>query len=297
MRLFTLAACFITAAVPALAEPVTIETARGPVSIEAAPKTLAVYDLGALDTLTALGVPVAGVPDRILLPYLSDAAKDAKPVGTFFEPDMEKLATLAPDAIVLGGRSAPKFDQVSALAPTLDMTVSPDLLASLNTYLTSYGQLFDKEDKAKELAAALEAKVAEVRSVSTEQGDALVILTNGTKMAAYGNGSRFGWLYDVTGLPEAHEGLKTDSHGNAISYEFIAETDPDWIFVVDRSAAVGQEGTSAAETLNNPLVASTKAAKNDHIIYLNAGNMYLSSGGYSGTMEILGELHDALTKK
>ena len=55
----SLACLLFSAALPALAQPVTIETATGPVELEAAPETVAVYDMAALDTLDALGVPVA----------------------------------------------------------------------------------------------------------------------------------------------------------------------------------------------------------------------------------------------
>lgn len=297
MRLFTFAACLMTMAAPAFAAPVTIETARGPVTLEANPAKVAVYDFAEMDTLGALGVTVAGVPDKVLVPYLKDEAAKAQPVGTLFEPDLEKLSALGPDAIILGGRTAPKYDEVKALAPTLDMTISTDLLKSLHDQLTAYGTLFNKADKAAELTAALDEKVKTVQGLGKDQGKALVLLTNGTKMAAYGLGSRFGWLHTVTGLAEAHPGLKTDTHGNSISYEFIAETDPDWIFVIDRGAAIGADGASASQTLDNPLVAATKAAKNNHIVYLNAADMYLASGGYRSVMEILDELHTALQAK
>lgn len=302
MRLLMLGACLLALAAPALttpalAAPVTVATARGPVTLEAAPAPVAAFDFAAMDTLGALGVPVGGVPDSVLVPYLKPEAAGAKPVGTLFEPDLERLSELHPGVIILGSRAAPKYDALKGLAPVLDMTVSPDVLASLHEQLVAYGTLFGKTDAAAKLAAALDAKVATVQGLGTGKGKALVILTNGTKMAAYGIGSRFGWLHTVTGLSEAHPGLKTDTHGNAISYEFIAEADPDYIFVIDRGAAIGADGASARQTLDNPLVNATTAARKGQIVYLNAADMYLASGGYRATMEILDELHTALDRK
>jgi iron complex transport system substrate-binding protein len=83
-------------------------------------------------------------------------------------------------------------------------------------------------------------------------------------------------------------------HGDAISFEFIAEVDPDWLIVVDRGAATGAEGPSAAETLNNPLVAGTKAAKAGQVVMLNAADLYIAGGGYQALMENLAELLAAL---
>ena len=44
------------------------------------------------------------------------------------------------------------------------------------------------------------------------------------------------------------------NHGQAISFEFIAQTDPDWLFVIDRDAAIGREGTSAQRMLDLSLI-------------------------------------------
>ena len=49
------------------------------------------------------------------------------------------------------------------------------------------------------------------------------------------------------GLTEAAPGLKVDTHGAAISHEFIAEANPDWLFVVDRGVAVGEAGSHGEE--------------------------------------------------
>lgn len=293
---FLLLAAGLLAAGPALAGPVTIDTARGPVSLEAMPQKVAVFDLASLDTLAALGVKPAGAPAGVTLPYLKDDLAEAKPVGTVFEPDLEALSALAPDLTIVGARSAAKYDAVRQVGPAIDMTTGADLMASLEARLAAYGALFGKEAKAQELTAALKAQVAAVQGIGKDRGTALILLTNGPKMSAFGLGSRFGWLHQVTGLAQAHPGLKTDVHGNAVSFEFIAEADPDWIFVVDRGAAIGADGPSAAQTLDNPLVAGTKAAQAGHIVYLNAADMYVGNGGYQATLEILGELAQALER-
>ena len=87
--------------------------------------------------------------------------------------------------------------------------------------------------------------------------------------------------------------LSVASHGDAISFEFIAQTNPDWLFVIDRGAAIGAEGQSAKETLDNPLVAETTAAQKDQIVYLNAGDAYIAGGGYQALMEMLDQVDTA----
>jgi len=292
MKRFALVAALSLAAIPVLADPVEIPTARGPVSLPVAPASVAVFDVAAADTLAALGVTPTGLPEKLYVKYLDP--KGTVPIGTLFEPDLEALSTLAPDLIVVGARSAAQFDAVAQVAPTIDMSIAADVVGDARARLAAYGRLFGKEAKAAELAAALEDRITKVQAAAKGKGDALIVLTNGPKISAYGRGSRFGWLHDTVGLPEAYPALKPEVHGDAISFEFIAEVDPDWLIVVDRGAATGAEGPSAAETLNNPLVAGTKAAKAGHVVMLNAADLYVAGGGYQALMENLGELLAAL---
>ncbi|MCA0270657.1 MAG: siderophore ABC transporter substrate-binding protein [Proteobacteria bacterium] len=294
MKLASFAGALLIAAAPALADPVEIATARGPVPVEANPAKVAVYDIAAIDTLLALGVAPAGVPDELYVPDIEAAAKGTPTIGTLFEPDIEALAGLAPDLVIVGGRTATRFDHVAEVAPAIDMTISPDVVGDARARLLAYGALFDRADKAAELAGALDARIAEVQAAAKDKGNALIVLTNGPKVSAYGRGSRFGWLHDTLGLPEAFPNLIPETHGDAISFEFIAETNPDWLLVIDRGAAVGEEGASAAETLDNPLVAGTKAAKAGQIVYLDAGRLYISGGGYGSLMGTLDEMLAAL---
>ena len=73
-----------------------------------------------------------------------------------------------------------------------------------------------------------------------------------------------------------------------------ADVDPDWIFVVDRSAAIGQEAEAAAVTLDNPLVAGTKAGQNGQIVYLDSAPLYLAGGGVQSLNHTLSEIMTAL---
>lgn len=297
MRHFALS-CGLAAslALPAFAEDVTIATAQGDVTLPAVPQKVAVFDVAAIDSLNALGVTVAGVPDKTFVSFLEQPTKDATKIGTLFEPDLEALAGLAPDLIIVGGRSATQKAAVEQVGTTIDMTISPDLLTDAKARINAYGQLFAKTDEAAALNAALDDKLAALQAAAKDKGKALVILTNGPKMSAFGKGSRFGWIYDATGLPEAVENLKVGGHGDAISHEFIAEANPDWLFVIDRGAAIGAEGQSAEATLKNPLIEGTNAWKNGQVAYLPPANMYISGAGYGSLTQTLDQLTAAVSK-
>ncbi|MGA0613271.1 siderophore ABC transporter substrate-binding protein [Paracoccus sp. KR1-242] len=279
----------------ALAADLSIPTAQGEVTLAAPPEKVAVYDLPALDTLTALGVEAAGVPERLYVARLESVAGKAAPVGTLFEPNLEALAGLAPDLVIVGGRSAAQKAAVEQVAPVIDMTIGEDLLGDARARLEAFGTLFGREQKAAELEAELDRRIAAATEAGKDKGRALIVMTNGPKLSAYGRNSRFGWIHAATGMPEAADHISTANHGDAISHEFIAQANPDWLFVIDRAAAIGEAGQSAQATLDNPLVAGTNAWKSGHVVYLDAADAYISAGGYGSTVSLLDALTKALT--
>ncbi|WP_234450742.1 siderophore ABC transporter substrate-binding protein [Paracoccus sp. MC1862] len=295
MRMILSAGLAALLASAALAE-VTVETAQGIVSLPAAPAKVAVLDLGVADTMMALGVQPVAVPDKLYLDHLQPLAQDAAPVGTLQEPDLEKLAAIGPDLIVVANRSAVKKDAVAQVAPAIDMTVDgADLISDAKARLAALAALFGKQVEGEALAAALDEKLAALAEAGRDKGGALVVLTNGPKMSAYGKDSRFGWIYEVTGLPQAGRPLdEKANHGDAISHEFIAQTNPDWLFVLDRGVAIGADQPSAQATLDNELVRQTNAWKNGNVVYLPADNVYLAPGGYTALTETLDALVAAL---
>lgn len=296
MRLILSAGLAALMASAALAD-VTVETAQGPVTLPETPAKVAALDLGVADMMMALGVTPAAVPDKLYLDHLQPLAQ-AAPAGTLQEPDLEKLAALGPDLIVVANRSAVKKDAVAQVAPAIDMTVDgADLIGQAKARLAALAALFGRQAEGEALAAALDGKLAALADAGRGKGTALVVLTNGPKMSAYGEGSRFGWIYEVTGLPQVEATLKSEAnHGDAVSHEFIAQANPDWLFVLDRGAAIGADEPSARATLDNELVRRTSAWKNGHVVYLPADNVYLAPGGYTALSETLDALTAALSE-
>lgn len=294
MKLPIAALALVSLPVFAFAQTVEVETAAGPATVPALPETVVALDLAAIDALNALGIEVDGVPDRTPA-YLAEAMAKGERVGTLHEPDFEALAVMAPDLIIAGGRSQVQVKPLSAIAPTIDMTIRGlDMLGQAEARVTAYGTIFGIEDKAAALNAALEAKVAAGRAAVEGRGNALILLTNGGKVSAYGDDSRFGWLHSALGWPEAFPEIKAETHGEAVSFEFIADVNPDWLIVVDRGAAVGQEGEAAAVTLDNPLIAGTTAGKEGQIVYLDSARLYLVGGGVESMMGTVDEVIAAM---
>ena len=271
----------------------SVQQAGGAVQVPVKPQTILVFDLAALDCLRALGAQVQGVPEVVKLPPVLEQYADKKypRIGSLFEPNYEVVKGLKPDVIVAGGRSAAKVAELSKIAPTLDLTVdNTQPVASAFKHLKILGQMVGNEAKADELIKAMQADIDKLKGLTAHKGTGLMIMTNGGKLSAYGPGSRFGMLHDVYGIPAANKDIQVAGHGQAISFEFILKTNPDWLFVLDRDAAIGREGASAAKLLDNPLVNATKAAKKKQIVYLNSANWYLLGNASPGS------LHDDVTQ-
>lgn len=283
-----LVAAILSMAVPVSSQEVTLDTATGAVSAPHRPNQIVALDIAAIDTLDALGVPLAGVPAPIYVTYLSDVASKTKKVGSLFEPDFEAIANLAPDLIIAGGRSSTQVGMLAEIAPTIDMTIwGEDHITQALARLDAYGRLTGKEKRAAKLAETFASKLTKTRAAVTDRGRALIVMTNGPKVSAYGAGSRFGWLHRALDLPEAAPGVDAQTHGEAISFEFIAEANPDWLIVIDRANAIGQTSDAPAATLDNALVARTTAWKTGQVIYLNSANVYIAGGGVQSMMETL----------
>jgi iron complex transport system substrate-binding protein len=281
------------------AAPGTIRHSQGETKLPKAVNKVLCFDMASLDTLDALGVPVAGVPTQLKPAYLAkyDGPGYAR-IGTLFEPDYEAVNAAQPDLIIVGGRSAPKYAELSAIAPTIDLTVKPErFFDSALENVDILGRIFGKSAEVKARADKLRATIAEVKSIAGGAGKGLLILTTGGKISAYGPGSRFGVLHTEYGVVPAAEKLDTSNHGQAVNFEFILQTNPDWLFVIDRDSAIGREGQSAKQLLDNEIVRRTTAWRKGQVVYLNAANWYLIGGGLTAMQQDADDIKAALTGK
>ncbi len=260
---------------------VTIDTVRGDVDLPVNPHPIAVYDMTLMQDLAALGVPVDGLPDNLPLDNLKAAdTPESKKIGTLFEPDMEALNEMQPKAILVGSRMAEKYDTLSQMAPTLDLTLdTANIYESSKQRLADLGRLFGKADKAQALQKDIDDAIEKAKAASAGKGNGLVVLVNGNKLSTYGADSRFGFIHTVFDIPAADAQIEEARHGQPVSFEYLQKINPDWLFVLDRTSAIGEEGDGAEVVLDNPLVHQTKAWKNDNIVYLSPDS-YLAFGGY-----------------
>ncbi|XKH49390.1 siderophore ABC transporter substrate-binding protein [Chryseomicrobium palamuruense] len=272
--------------------PMTITHELGETILEKQPENVVVFDFGVLDALDTLGVKVAGVPQAAIPPYLEQYAGDEYTnVGSLKEPDFETIHAMQPDLIIISGRQAELYPEFTEIAPTVYMGLdATEYMTSFETNMSLLGEMFGKE---QEMAAELEAVKAEIDTIVSEveavEGKALFVLINEGKVSAYGPGSRFGIVHDVFGYEAADENLEVSTHGQGVSYEYIAETNPDILFVLDRSQAIAS-GDAGNADFENELVQKTNAYQNGNIIYVDPSAWYLAGGGLESMRTMIADM-------
>lgn len=279
-------------------ETVTVTHPQGETTVVKNPQTVVVLNYSGLDTLDQLGIPVAGLPQGPLIPPFLEKynGEEYTNIGSMREPDYEKINDLKPDLIIVGLRTAPLYEEMSKIAPTLDITVDwANKQETFNDYVTNLGLIFDKEDEVAERLEGINQKIETVRQTAEASGKTgLVVMASGGEVSGYGPGSRFGLVHDMLGIIPSDASLAAETHGDAISFEFILEQNPDIIYVIDRDSAIGDEGQSAEAVMDNELVAATTAGSEGNIVYVSSVNWYLLDAGLSTFAAMIDEVASGL---
>lgn len=266
----------------ASAEQIEIAHKLGPTMVSKNPSRIVVLDIGALETLKELGVTPVGIPKKYMPGYLDDLKNnpDIADVGSVIEPDFESIHAQSPDLILMSTRQERFYDELNDIAPAIFIgTDNKDYIPSFKQNTMLLAKIVGKENVAAEKLSKLEAKIAQAQQkFEADPHKALFLIYNNGKFSAFGKGSRFGFIHDVLHIKPVME-LKDESvHGQRVSNELIADANPDYLFIVDRNAAVVGKKANTNE-MENPLVKQTNAFKNKHIFYLDPDLWFISGGG------------------
>lgn len=277
---------------------VTVVHTLGETEVPKNPKNVVVMDFGILDSMDALGIEVAGLPLSGTVPEYLSAYQNEEVyanVGSLKEIDLEKVFEIEPELIIIGGRQADYYEELSKIAPTVQLSVdASDYMNSFTTSMNYLGEIFGKEAEVAEKLEAVQASMKEIaEKAAAKDVNGLVALSNGDAFSVYGKGSRFGIIHNEFGIKPVDETIEASTHGQNASFEYIVEQNPDYLFIVDRTAVTGGEG-SATALFDNELIQSTDAYKNGRVIYLDPVVWYSAGGGFTSTEIMLEEINSAL---
>lgn len=257
--------------------------------------------MAALDILDSLGVGdrVVGTADTSLEYLQSYIGGDIANLGTIKEADLEAIMAAEPDVIFIGGRLRESYDALSEIAPVVYLAVDTDLgvVESVRQNATAIATLFGLESKVDELMADFDGRIAALADFAKDK-TAIVGMTTSGSFNVLGNDGRCSIIGKEIGFENIGVDAQNDTstHGNEASFELIVEKAPQYLFVMDRDAAIGTDGAKLAkEIVENELVMGTEAYKNGHIVYLSHPAVwYTAEGGISALDLMLSDLETGL---
>jgi len=308
-------------------ETVTVTSVNGqsePVEVEVPydPQRIVVLDLAALDIIDSLGLGdrVVGVADSSNVEYLKGymEKENTVNVGTVKEVDFEAIMACEPDVIFMGVRMGDNYDALNEIAPVVRLITDSEIgvVESTRKNAMTIASIFGKEAEVDAFFAGFDERIAALKEVAAGKTAIVGMCTNGGFNILGNNGRcsiigvEIGFENLGNGAANANSGGGSEGgnggnsggsgspHGNEASFELIVALKPDYIFVMDRDAAIGTNGAKPAkEIMENELVMSTDAYKNGNLIILeHPAVWYVAEGGIKALSIMLSDLESALLK-
>lgn len=273
------------------------------------PTRVAFLGLDVLDILNEVKFENTGIKEMGMLfkgnvDYLDKFNDDSKVIdlGTHNAINYDELIKLAPELIILSSRTQKFKDDLAKAHPNAEIYDA--------THGISKGELIDTLNKNVEFLSSkfplikneLETQLAEIKTsineIKTKSNDtqALVILLSAGKTSSYDLDSRFGMIYKEFGFIIPENNISGDNaHGDSLSFEAIKEINPEVIFVLDRSATIGDEVEIDFNAFtSNSLIKNTIAGENNNIFQLNGNAWYMTSGGFKSTRQMIRDISQFL---
>ena len=301
LMLLTLASA-VAEETPATVTITSLDASGAAVELEVPydPQRIAILDMAALDILMSLGLG-----DRVVgsastsLSYLQDVVtrEGVANLGTIKEADLEAVMACEPDVIFIGGRLSGSYDALSEIAPVVYLSTDSEIgvVESVRRNATTIASMFGLEAQVEDLMAGFDERIAALNAFA-EGKTAIVGLVTSGSFNVLGSDGRCSIISVEIGFENLGDGDVTATHGNESSFELIVELDPDYMFVLDRDAAIATEGAQLAqEIVENELVMGTDVYANGNIVYLaNPAVWYTAEGGITALDIMLSDLESEL---
>jgi iron complex transport system substrate-binding protein len=249
----------------ATSETRTITDAKGEqVTLPAQPARVLPLSEPTLDATIALGIqPIATTAGRgqnAIPAYLQSRAKSIKSVGGLGAPNLEQVAQLAPDVILLDGtafQDAAVIDKLRQIAPTVFVSKTGQ---DWRTAFEGTADALGRADQGADVLAAYDQRVNETKLAIAERADETVSIVRWAGIglpAVLMKELCSGRVLTDLGLPRpAFQDDTGPGHTVPVSLEELEKIDGDWMFF----GALGGGGVDAGGVDTPADVASAKAA-------------------------------------
>ena len=299
---------------PASATTVEITDNHGVVTVPINPSRVVALDSRAFETLTSWEIELAAVPKSVMPSdsiYVTDDS--VQNIGSHNDPNLEIIAAVDPELVIIGQRFNRYYEDVKALVPNasvidfnIDVSVDAatpgeNLINGFRDSTIALGQIFDKNQEAEQLVSELEAAIENAKSAYNGTDTIMTVIVSGgnIRFAAPGSGRVWGPLYELFDWVSSLDvdGASADHQGDDISVEAIAQSNPDWIFVLDRDAATASEdGAMPAQDIiaNSPALQNITAVTEGQMVF--APNDTYTNESIQTFIRLFGTIASALSE-
>ena len=293
---------------------VEINDIHGPVTVPVNPQKVISLDNRTYETLSDWGIELVAAPKGVMpadSPYVTD--ESVLDIGNHREPNLEIIAAADPDLVIIGQRFASYYEEIKKLVPNaavidLNFDVSEEadkpgenLVSGLKDSTVALGKIFDKNKEAEQLTADFDQAIEAVKSAYNGTDTIMSVVVSGGNIgfSAPHSGRVWGPMYEVFGWIPALEidNTTSDHQGDDISVEAIAQSNPDWIFVLDRDAAVSSvtDAVPAQDVIDqSPALQNVTAVSEGHIVYAPADTY--TNESIQTYLELFGDIAKALAE-
>ena len=253
----------------------------GTTELKKAPKRIVILDnlygeiLDPLD-ITPVGATTGQSDSQEFSTLFKKQYKDAKVVSVGWQgnPDLDKIAELKPDLILMTGEQEDLYDELSEIAPTVGYQINTDENWDYHETSLKVAEIFDKRDEMKKNLDRLDAREAVfAENVKAKFGNQklmyLRVTDNDIRYYAYGH---FGYLYDTYHFNRA-ETFNPDDMFQVIDQDKLKDINPDLLIVQADSQELLDN-----KLKNTPVWTSLKAVQNNKVIYADYSTYMLGFG-------------------
>lgn len=253
----------------------------GTTELKKAPKRIVILDNlygEILDPLhiTPVGATTGQADSQEFSTLFKKQYKDAKVVSVGWQgsPDLDKIAELKPDLILMTGEQENLYEQLSEIAPTVGYQINTDENWDYHETSLKVAEIFDKRDEMKKDLDRVDAREAVfAENVKARFGNQklmyLRVTDNDIRYYAYGH---FGYLYDTYHFNRA-ETFNPDDMFQVIDPDKLKDINPDLLIVQADSQELLDN-----KLKNNPVWSSLKAVQNNKVIYADYSTYMLGFG-------------------
>ena len=174
------------------------------------------------------------------LPYVAD--ESVLDIGNHREPNLEIIAAVEPDLVIVGQRFATFYEDIKALVPNaavIDLnfdvsesaaTPGESLVNGLKNSTLILGKIFDKNEEAEKIVDAFDKAIEKVKSSYNGTDRIMGVIVSGGNIgySAPGTGRVWGPMYEIFGWVPALDIDQVRPPSDEISVEAIAQSNLDF---------------------------------------------------------------------